>query len=200
MVLSFRFPHYSPLGETIASLLNIPVRSAGGLQYVEIALMFLLIWSLYLLFKSLEKYGGRTVLFALIVFIVVPQFIIGSYQNIFARGIYAITYDMDTSTCEFDMVDQDTLSGICELTLENHSKKATTFSVAFHDEYEDEFKMVTLMNENGPYQIEMAGKEHKQVIIETQIDVSEMEYHIENGTASILSITIDAGDKERRLW
>lgn len=65
IILNFPFPHEIPFGETVASVLNIPIRTVNGLHYVGIASLALFIASLYFLTKSLEKYHGRFILFAI---------------------------------------------------------------------------------------------------------------------------------------
>jgi hypothetical protein len=92
LVLNFPFPHESPYGETIASILNIPVQSVNGLQYVGIASLTLLIASLYFLTKSVEKYHGRVVLLAIVIALFAPSMIASSFQKTFATGIYADSF------------------------------------------------------------------------------------------------------------
>ncbi|PEJ33296.1 hypothetical protein CN689_12255 [Peribacillus butanolivorans] len=65
MALNFPFPHESPYGETVAWVLNIPVESVNGLQYIGITSLIFLIMSLFFLVKSLEKYHGRFVVLAI---------------------------------------------------------------------------------------------------------------------------------------
>ena len=73
MVLNFPFPHESPYGETIVSVLNIPIRSVNGFHYVGIASFLLFIVGLYLLANSVEKYNGRLVVVAIIIVLAVPK-------------------------------------------------------------------------------------------------------------------------------
>lgn len=111
LILNFPFPHESPYGETIASILNIPLRSVNGFHYVGIASLVLLIASLYFLTKSVKKYHGRVVLFAIIIAIFAPSMIASSFQKTFASGIYAISYERDMSYCQFDMIDAKLYKG-----------------------------------------------------------------------------------------
>jgi len=119
LVLNFPFPHESPYGETVASVLNIPVQSVNGLHYVGIASLALLIASLYFLTKSVEKYHGRVFLVAIVLALFAPSMIASSFQKTFATGIYAVSYERDWSNCQFEMIGETTLRGECELPFEN---------------------------------------------------------------------------------
>ena len=201
LILNFPFPHESPYGETIASVLNIPVQSVNGLQYIGIASLALLIASLYFLTKSVKKYHGRVVLVAIIIAIFAPSMIASSFQKTFASGINAISYERDMSYCQFDMIDAKTLQGECELTFENYSSNDIQFSIEFYEEYffEDDVQMVSLMNNNAPYVVKLKGNERKMVKIESNIDVSNIENHVEQGNATGINIIIKSGEKMRKL-
>ncbi|HWI46617.1 MAG TPA: hypothetical protein VNU45_00160, partial [Rummeliibacillus sp.] len=84
LTLNLPFPNGNPLGETILSDLNLPVRSANGLLYVGITSFFLLLASLFLLNNSMNKYNVRAILIAIMVVIFAPSIIISSYQKTFA--------------------------------------------------------------------------------------------------------------------
>lgn len=201
LVLNFPFPHESPYGETVASVLNIPVQSVNGLQYVGIASLILLIASLYFLTKSVNKYHGRVVLIAIIIAMFAPPMITNAFQKTFASGIYAVSYERDGSNCRFEMVDESTLRGECELPFENHSRNDVQFTIEFYEKYqfEDDVRMVSLMNNNAPYVVKLKGNERKTVKIESNIDVSNIENHVENGGSTGVNIIIKAGEKIRKL-
>ena len=201
IALNFPFPHKNPYGEAGVSVLNIPVTSVNGFHYVGIASLLLLITSLYLLVKSLKKYHVRFVLIAIMVAVFAPLFVAGAFQKTIATGIYAISYQSDKSTCKFEMKNETTLHGVCELPFENYSRNNTQFNIEFYEHYlfEENVRMVSLMNNDAPYEVRLRGKERKRVIIETDIDVSQMENHIEGGQASFVTIIIKSGEKTRNL-
>ncbi len=201
LFLIFPFPHESPYGETVASVLNIPVQSVNGLQYVEIASLVLLITSLYFLTKSVNKYHGRVVLFAIIIAMFAPLMIVSSFQQTVATGIYAVSYERDWSNCRFDMVNESTLRGECELPFENHSRNDVQFTIEFYEKYyfEDDVQMVSLMNNNAPYEVKLKGNERKMVKIKSEIDVSHIENHIESGSLTGVNMIIKSGEKLRKL-
>jgi hypothetical protein len=201
MALNFPFPHESPYGETIVSVFNIPVRSAKGFHYVGITSFVLLITGLYFLTKSVKKHQGRFLLIAILITLFAPSWMVSSFQKTLATGIYAVSYERDLSSCKFDMIDDKTLHGECELPFENYSKGDVQFTVEFYDKYyfEDEVQMVSLMNNNAPYEVKLKGKERKNVKIEMNMDVSNIDNHIESGTMSSVNIMIKSGKSIRKL-
>jgi hypothetical protein len=201
MALNFPFPHKNPYGEAVIEAFNIPIKTVNGFQYIGIASLLLLIASLYLLVKSLKKYHVRSVLLAILVAVFAPLFIVNIYQKTFATGIYALSYEIEESVCHFEMKNEITLHGVCELPFENFSSKHTRFNIEFYERYpfEDDVQLESLMNNDAPYAVTLSGKERKRVIIETDIDVSQMENHIEWGNARFVSIIIKSGDRTRNL-
>ncbi|MFU2016561.1 hypothetical protein ACM6Q7_16145 [Peribacillus butanolivorans] len=199
MALNFPFPHESPYGETVAWVLNIPVESVNGLQYIGITSLIFLIMSLFFLVKSLEKYHGRFVVLAIMVAMFTPPFLASSFQKYFATGIYAISYERDISSCSFEMTNETTLHGECELPFENYSRDDAQFTIEFFDEHEDDVKTISLMNTDSPYEVSLSGKERKRVKIDTDIDVSQMESHIESGDLWNMNIIIKSGERIRKL-
>lgn len=197
IILNLPFPNESPLGETLASKINIPVRSANGLHYFGISLFVLFILSLYFLSKSLEKYKTRFIVIAFLAVSFLPTYLASSIQKYFTTGIYAISYNHNESRCHFEMADDKTLHGECVLPFENYSSKPISFTIEFYDKYEDEF--ITLMNVNAPYTVKLEGKESNRVKIEADIDVSKMKSHIDSGNANGVNIIIKSGGKSRKL-
>ena len=181
--------------------MNIPVQSVNGLQYVGIASLALLIASLYFLTKSVNKYHGRIVLLAIIIAMFAPSMIASSFQKTVATGIYAVSYEREWSNCRFEMVDESTLSSECELPFENYSRNDVQFTIEFYEKYyfEDDVQMVSLMNNNAPYEVKLKGNERKTVKIKSEIDVSNIENHVESGSLTGVNIIIKSGEKVRKL-
>ncbi|MBS4198162.1 hypothetical protein KHA93_00625 [Bacillus sp. FJAT-49732] len=201
IVLNFPFPHSDPYGETIASELNIPTKSANGWYYVGFASLLLFISSLFFLSNSLNKYHGRIILLAIVVVMFAPPMIASTFQKAFATGIYAVSYESNLSNCHFEMLDETTLRGECVLPFENYSKNEVQFSVEFYEKYfiEDDVLMVTLLNNHAPYEVMLKGYERRNVKIESNIDVSNLENYVENGDTSGMNIIIKSGEKMRKL-
>lgn len=200
-VMNFPFPHAIPFGETVAQVFNFPIRSANGWHYVGIASLTIFIASIFFLTRSLKKYHMRAFILAILIAIFVPAIILSTYQKTFAKGVNAVYYNDEVSNCEFEMISESTLSGECELSFENYSSKDVQFTLEFHEDYyfEDDAPMVALMNNKAPYEVDLGGKEKKIVNLKTEIDVSNMENHIEGGSASGVNVIIKSGEKMRKL-
>lgn len=201
MGLNFPFPHKSPYGETILSILNIPIETVNGFQFVGITSLALLIASLIFLTRSLKKYRARAVLIAILISMFLPMMLVNLYQKNLATGIYAISYEREWSSCEFEMIDDVTLHGECELPFENYRGNVNQFTVEFQERYyaDDEVSMLSLMNQTAPYEVWLEGNEKKVVKINVDIDVSNMEDHIDSGEATEVYIIIKSGDEIRKL-
>jgi hypothetical protein len=199
LILSLPFPNEGYLGETIATNLNIPVRFESGLSYIGLSFFFILFASLFLLNNSIDKYNTRAILMAVLIAIFGPSSFVSLYQKTFATDIYAVSYDSDMSSCDFYMIDKITLHGECMLPFKNYSSNDVKFSIEFYEEYDDESQFVTVMNNNGPYEVELKGNQRKTEKIESNIDVSKLKNRITGGSAMGVKIVMKSGKKVRRL-
>ena len=201
MVLVFPFPHKNPYGEAVISALNMPIETVNGFHYLGIFALLLFFAGLYFLAKALKKYHIRYILLAVILTMVLPMFLVNSFQKTLATGIYAISYEENTSNCRFETIDENTLRGKCELTFENHSKNEVQFAITFYDRYpfEEDRQMISLMKKGAPYKVAIKGKARKLITVETDIDISKMENHIDGGEAREVNIIIVQGKKKRNL-
>lgn len=201
IVISFPFPHDGPFGETIASALHLPTQSANGLQYIGMTSLALFIACLALLTLSVNKYSGRIFLLTFLILAYTPSMIVSSYQNTLAIGVYAVSYEREESHCQFQMLNDTTLHGICELSFENYSDNEVEFAMEFYEKYlfEEDIHSVSLMNKNAPYIVTLDGNERKKVKIESFIDVSNIEYYAEYGSYTGINIMIKSGNKVRNL-
>ncbi|PWU69971.1 hypothetical protein [Gracilibacillus dipsosauri] len=197
ILLNFPFPHSYPFGEVILIAWNIPIRFADGLITVGIVVIFLLIIGLFLLVSSLKKYRGRIGFLVFILIIFTPGFMVNAYQENFATGIYAVSYAAEESECRFEMKSGETVHGECELSFINYSNHDVPFTVEFN-EYDDP-PMVSLMNNNAPYKITLGANETKRIRLETDIDVSDIQNHVESGEAMGMDIIIRSKGKHRDI-
>src|SRR5699024_6564398 len=124
---SFPFPHQYPFGEVIFTTFKIPTHFANGLQTIGMVSLFLLIVSLYLLANAMEKHRVRIVVIAILILFFVPALTVNLFQKTFATGIYAVSYE--DGHCTFDLINEDTLHGECELSLKNNSNDNLHFNV-----------------------------------------------------------------------
>ena len=75
--------------------------------------------------------------------------------------LYAISYGSNESHCSFEMINETTLHGDCELALKNYSRNDVQFIIEFYEQYkvESDERMVSLMNNNAPYEVRLRGQE-----------------------------------------
>lgn len=200
MILNFPFPHAEPFVAGNASAMNIPIQDRDGYMYGGLLLLVLFILGVYLLASSLEKYRTRLVFLAIVLYAILPFFLINIYQNTVASGIYAIHYESDSSQCEFEKLDETMMKVQCQLPFENLSEKAVNFDVSFANQvlFEDRFNVIPFINENGPYPVTLQGHESKLVIIKTEVELSKLK-GLSGGTAHQVHIEISEGNNLRRL-
>ncbi|SNZ15933.1 hypothetical protein SAMN05421503_2804 [Terribacillus aidingensis] len=199
--ITVQFPHAVPFGETIMTALHFPPQPMNGLQYVGITSLILFIVSLFFLTRSLERYHKRAVFLWILVTIYVPALVVNSYQETFATGIYAVSYDRDSSICEFEMIGESNMDGECELVFENKSEEDVQFTVTFYDkhQYDDELLVLSLMNDKTPFVMSLQGKETKTVKLRKKIDVSDRENHVDWASTSSVHIIMKSDEKLRKL-
>src|SRR5699024_1601249 len=99
--------------------LKLPTQSSSGFIYMGIIVLILIIVALTLLVRSLSKYRIRLSLLAFILVSFIPSMIVNTYQSTFAKGIYAIFYEIESSECDFELMDEYKLHGQCYLYFEN---------------------------------------------------------------------------------
>ncbi|WP_436372184.1 hypothetical protein [Cytobacillus sp. BC1816] len=201
IALNFPFPHQYPLGEAALMILNIPIKSADGFHYAGVFILFLLVLGMIFLHRSLERYHLRSFFAVIVIVSLLPPFLAESYQKTLADGIYAVSYVKDESLCKFEMISEETLQGICELSFENYSNDEVSFTIGFYDRYltEEDFQMLSLMNSGEHNNVKLLPNEAKVVRIKKEIDVSQIKNHVESGEAAYVSIIIKSGDKNRKL-
>lgn len=201
LIFVFPFPHRYELGTVIFTALKIPIRLSNGFMPVGITAAIILIIGLVLFLKSLKKYHIRLFILVIVLLSFIPSILIDTYQNVFAENIYALSYDNEKSECNFDMVDEDTLFGECELLFENKSNQPIQFTIQFqeHRIFKEDVPIVSLMNQDAPYEIELDNQERKRIKLTSYIDVSTMDEHIENGRVTFINLKVQAKGKYREL-
>jgi hypothetical protein len=198
MIVNLPFPHEVPFGSGSIWIMNITIRDADGFNLVGVFLLMVLCVGIYLLATSLERYRVRLVLLGLFLYSTLPLLVINVYQNTLASGIYAVDYDLDSSECQFDQLDDKRMGVTCNLPLENLSDDEVKFDVRFFNEtLFEEKNLVPLMNEDGPYEVSLQGHETKVVRIQTELDVPRLNGFSSGG--SQIHIEISQGSKMRLL-
>lgn len=201
IALNFPFPHEYPVGQELSSAFRFPLTTMDGVSYIGITGLVLFIFSLFFLVKSLEMYHKRMVLVAMILVVFLPLEMVNAYQKTFATGIYAVEYERGESFYRFEMKDDTTLYAVCHLPFENHSNRTVQFNIEFYEKYlfEDDYPMLSLLNEGGPYEVTLHGKERQMVRIETEIDLSRLGRDSLSGEGWGINLMIVDGEKIRKL-
>ncbi|CAM3802879.1 hypothetical protein [Mesobacillus thioparans] len=199
--LNFPFPHEYPRGQEISVAFGFPINTMDGLSYIGVTGLLLFIISLFFLVKSLDQYHVRMVLIAMLLVVFLPMEMVNAYQNTLATGIYAIEYDRESSSCVFETKNKKTLTANCQFPFENHSNHPVRFNIEFYKKYlfEDDMPMLSLLNEGGPYEVILHGKERETVNIETEMELSRIGVDSISGDSSMINIKIVDGEKVRKL-
>ncbi|MCR8848000.1 hypothetical protein NQ095_06235 [Rossellomorea sp. SC111] len=199
MSLYFPFPNHQMIFERM-TFMSFPISDQDGYNVLAIIGSFLFIFAIVLLVKGISKYHIRTVIIVLFSYSLLPLGLVMLYQETFAEGIAAISYD-GTGTCDFERVSEDELNGECHLLITNHSGDPVTFDIEFLDSYipDEDHRRTSLMNEGGPYRITVEANCEKMVEVKELLDLSDVPYHVDGGGSMNVHLRISDGEKERVL-
>lgn len=200
MILNLPFPHSVPFSAGNVYMMGIQINGSNGFYFVGLCLIVALCVGVYLLATSLEKYRVRLVFLALVLYGLLPQFMVDFYQHTVASGIYAIVYDLESSECQFEKLDDQRMDVMCDLPLENLSDKKVEFDIRFLNAslLGDQRNLIPVINETGPFEVALQGRETKMVRIQTEVDISQLHSYSE-GDSTHVYIEIVQGNKVRRL-
>lgn len=199
MSFFFPFPN-NRMSDARSTFMSFPIRNNDGYILLGIIGSILFIIAIILLARSLKKYHLRTIVIALVVYTLLPYILIMLYQETFANGINAISYD-GNGNCNFLYVNEDVLDGECNLLLHNRSNAIVSFEIEFVDSLlmDNEVQMESLMNLAGPYHITVEANEKKSIHLRKLLDLSDVPNHIEGGSSSNINIKIVEEDAARTL-
>ncbi|MGB5946785.1 hypothetical protein [Paenisporosarcina sp.] len=200
MILNLPFPHAVPFGTGSIWIMNIPIEDADGFNLAGLFSLAILCIGVCVLATSLEKYRVRLVFLALVLYSLLPLFAINVYQHTFASGIYAIAYDLESSECNYEQIDDNRMDIICDLPFKNSSDDEVKFDFLFLKEgfFDEQNIMVPLLNEDGPYEVILQGHETKVVRIQSELDIPRLNGFSGGGSYEI-HIEIFQGNKMRLL-
>jgi hypothetical protein len=186
--------------ESRSSFMLFPIETIEGYSVKGIIGSILFILSIILLVMGLKKYLVRSTVIAFFAFALLPQFFIAIYQETLADGIAAVSYDQNGS-CDFESEEEPFVKGACTLSLKNRSNDAVTFELEFLDSFymEEEPRMASLLNENGPYVITLEANEQQTISINEWIDVSAIPQHITGGSSDSIHIKLMQGKESMIL-
>ncbi|RNA70183.1 hypothetical protein [Alteribacter keqinensis] len=176
MALNFPFPHATyQRGVHSAVVLGIPVSTTDGIMWLGWLYITMIAAAVVLLVKALDKYKLRLSLLSLLLVNALPIATASAYERTIASGVYAVSYESGESVCEFNRTGNEPMKVECELMFTNHSNEAVFFTLSFMERYSGykEFnEVLSLLNENGPYEVSLRGSERKVVSISKEMNVS----------------------------
>lgn len=199
--MSFYFPY--PTNKTIdarASFMMLPIRDQNGYVVLGIIGSILFVLAMILLGIGLKKYRVRTMIIVVLIYSFLPTLLITMYQETLAKGIAAISYD-GSGTCQFDHVSEDLLNGECSIVLHNRSSEPVSFEIEFLDSFfpEDEVRMESLMNLNGPHRFTIEGNSEETIEVKALLDLTDVPNPISGGTTTNIHIKLIEGEDIRIL-
>ncbi|UXH46283.1 hypothetical protein N5C46_09640 [Rossellomorea vietnamensis] len=199
MSLYFPYPNNRIIFNRV-TFMSFPISDQDGYNLLAIIGSFLFIFAMILLVKGMSSYHVRTVIIVLFAYTLLPLGLVAVYQETVAEGIAAISYDGE-GTCDFERVSEDELNGECQLLITNHSGDPVTFEIEFLDPYipDKAYRLTSLMNEGGPYQITVEADREKMVEVKELLDISDFPNHGDGGGSTNVHFKISDGERERVL-
>ncbi|MBB4825973.1 hypothetical protein HNO89_003210 [Sporosarcina luteola] len=197
--LYFPYPD-NQLMDATASFMSLPIQNHNGFVLLGILGSILFILAMLLLVIGLKKYHIRTMLMVILLYTFLPRYLLIVYQDTFASGISAISYD-GKGRCEFEDISEASLKGACRLTLKNHSKEPVSFELEFLDSIhlDKGVRLESLMNVAGPYRITVDAQQNKVIHLTEVLDVTAIPGHIINGSSSEVHFRLIQGETSRVL-
>lgn len=199
MFLYFPYPN-NRLLDASSTFMSFPITDKDGYVVFGVIGSVLFIFSIILLVYSMEKYKGRTFIIAIVGYVFLQFLLITTYQETFAKGIYAISYD-GNGNCNFETVEEGLIEGECNFVLHNRSNKPVTFELQFIDIdlWDGETRFESLMNIAGPIKITIEANRKKSIHLKELLDVSDVPNRIDSGTSSWVHFKLIDGEHERIL-
>ncbi|WP_226670734.1 hypothetical protein [Metabacillus litoralis] len=199
MCLYFPFPNNQTI-DAREIFMSFPIRNQDGYLPLGIVGSLLFLIALILLIVGMKKYHFRTIVIVMIVYSLLPIFLISIYQETLASGISADSYD-GNGTCNFESLKDDVLNGECELVLHNRSNEEISFKLEFLDSYhfEDDLRMESLMNVNGPHMITIGANQKETLQMKEYLELYDVPNHIQSGSSNYINIKLIDGESSRIL-
>ncbi|KIL53131.1 hypothetical protein [Jeotgalibacillus campisalis] len=191
VVIYFIIPNERKL-QPSTTVMNFPVQDHNGTFILGSIGAVVFIGCLILLASGLEKYRVRSVIGVMVVFAFLPGMLMTAYQETFASGVKAVSYDQE-GECYFETVEEDVLKGECSFVLHNRSNEEVTFEVEFMDSFyflENNHRMVSLMNLAGPYKFTMEANEKRSIHMTELLDVSDIPNPTDSGSSSGIQLKL----------
>ncbi|KAA0547175.1 hypothetical protein FZW96_14490 [Bacillus sp. BGMRC 2118] len=198
MCLFFPFPN-NTMYEARSTFMSFPLTNQDGYNLLGVVGSIVFVIAIILLYRGLKKYHFLTIVVAVIMYSLLPTFLITIYQETFANGIHSISYD-GRGNCNFKYESNQLLDGECSLVLQNRSNRAVTFELEFLDSnyIEEDIQLESLMNIDGPYKITIQANQSKSFHVKEQIKVIDDEIHFQEGSSNLIHVKL-IGKKSARI-
>ncbi|KML28460.1 hypothetical protein [Priestia aryabhattai] len=205
-ILNIPFPNSAPLINSVFSFLGLPIygneETMTGFYYANNAWAIILLISLFLLYKSLNRHRLKLTILAAFIVTSGPGFMIEVMQKTVLSGMYAVSYDAENSNCTFETNKRETiLTGNCKLSFENNRSKPVTFEVAIDKRafFEDEQPFLQMMNKPKLHTITLESKGYQTVEITSYVKVADLPSKLYIGEMNGFHINIYQNGKKRYL-
>ncbi|MFP7732442.1 hypothetical protein ACLHDF_03280 [Priestia aryabhattai] len=205
-ILNIPFPNSPPLINSIFSFLGLPIygneATMTGFYYANNAWAIILLISLFLLYKSLNRHRVKLTILAALIVASGPVYMVEAMQKTVLPGIYAVSYDAENSICTFELNKKETvLTGTCDLSFENHRSKPVTFEVALDERFpfEDEQYFLRMMNKPRPHTVTLESKGYQIVEITASVKIPDLPTKTYNGDMNGFHVNIYQNGKKRYL-
>lgn len=183
------------------SLLLFPLQNEEGATiWLGVFGLMLFVVGLFLFTSTIKKYVTRMIAYLLILLFFFPNFFMTAYQEVWAKGVSAISYDKK-GICDFLSVKEEILNGTCVFTLQNKSNEQVTLQVEFAEVLVDKgnLHVESLMNQKAPYTITIEANSKKTIEVEELIELTGISSMFYEGRAYDVHIKLIDGDKFRIL-
>lgn len=195
MIMSVPFRLHSPYGPERTTVLSIPITTVEGPVYVGMITVSILLLGLGFLVLALKKYKVRAVILAVLLFAFGPLKFAEAYQNTFATGLNAISFDKENSTCIYEAKDERTMIAQCELYLKNHSKEDVSFKLTFYEE--EWFEGPQYMNNASPFKLTVPANNENPIIVKRELKLKKEQTF--SGSNSHFNVILETKGKQRIL-
>ncbi len=200
LALTWKYPNNTPLGEILFKIFGISSWSNGtyGIYYVGIISFVFFIVGLIILSK---RFSRKIIFLVIIISLFLPSFILKEYQTYFAKGVYALEYKKETSSCNYTTDDDNIFDGECNFTFVNYGNMEVVFYVSLDNiKYNEVINFLHDINAIDNYKLTIHPKETKIFSIPFQVDVSSLNHERYSGYSSGgINIMISDGVRERHL-
>lgn len=199
IILNWSYPDAKALGERLFEWIGLPVRSRGasGLNYVGITSLLLLFAGLFTLRASLQRHARKITLLALILSFWLPSQLVVAYQSVWAKGIYALEYVKDESSCNYKKEDGQ-VTGTCSLTFVNHSGQDIQFTASIRNQRYLVGSFLESLDILGDQTLTMPPRQQKTINVAFAKTVADARTPA-NGSFYGMDLAVKSGEEERDL-